>query len=463
MLVRRARRRMVRAPTAAKARLMGSQRRERAGRFSDIPSPFRNRAPSTSRSVACSRVTVRALELVAQGPGSLVDGVDEVSVTAEAIGLSDSPIVRSDLDRLLEVLEGEGHGVTEAVIGLGEPLGQPSRGQVTLDAGGGVPVPALEPGVVLLVHDVTVHAGARVGRQIREALGVSEGEGAHAGEHPDEAGKDQRQSRAAHHSPPVNAAEHSASNASEPHMHLLTVLAKPHEDSGQRLETPARSCNRWPPRVGTARRLGAAWNYGQVSPVPRAAPGRRATVHSKTRKMFGEISGFLLDFTRLVGEDCADHGVPLKFAHRIAVPADQKNGHFWLFGSPGVGYTPRSMRASRFGVRALFIFAVVASAAGCKEAPKAAVRPPEPVKVAPVVQRDVPIYGEWVGTTLGYVTAQIRAHVQGYLISQNYKEGTVVKQGDLLFQIDPRQFQNAVNQSKAALRTAESHLEQAKA
>ena len=179
--------------------------------------------------------------------------------------------------------------------------------------------------------------------------------------------------------------------------------------------------------------------------------------------MFGEISGFLLDFTRLVGEDCADHGVPLKFAHRIAVPADQKNGHFWLFGSPGVGYTPRSMRASRFGVRALFIFAVVASAAGCKEAPKAAVRPPEPVKVAPVTQRDVPIYGEWVGTTLGYVTAQIRAHVSGYLISQNYKEGTVVKQGDLLFQIDPRQFQNAVNQSKAALRTAESHLEQAKA
>src|SRR5215831_19797760 len=142
------------------------------------------------------------------------------------------------------------------------------------------------------------------------------------------------------------------------------------------------------------------------------------------------------------GEDCADHGVPLKFAHRIAVPADQKNGHFWLFGSPGVGYTPRSMRASRFGVRALFIFAVVASAAGCKEAPKAAVRPPEPVKVAPVTQRDVPIYGEWVGTTLGYVTAQIRAHVSGYLISQNYKEGTVVKQGDLLFQIDPRQFQN---------------------
>src|SRR5499427_9319606 len=240
MLVRRARRRMVRAPTAAKARPMGSQRRERAGRFTDILSPSRNRASSTSRSVACSRVTVRALELVAQGPGGLVDGVDEVSVTAEAIGLSDSPVVRSDLYRLLEVLEGEGHGVTEAVIGLGQPLGQPSRGQVTLDAGGGVPVPALEPGVVLLVHDVTVHARAWVGRQIREALGVSEGEHAHAGEHPDKAGEDQRQSRAGHHSPPANAVEPgtSASCTSESHMYLLTVLAEPHEDSGQRRETP---------------------------------------------------------------------------------------------------------------------------------------------------------------------------------------------------------------------------------
>jgi membrane fusion protein (multidrug efflux system) len=121
------------------------------------------------------------------------------------------------------------------------------------------------------------------------------------------------------------------------------------------------------------------------------------------------------------------------------------------------------MRASRLGVRALFIVAVAVSAAGCKEAPKAAVRPPEPVKVAPVTQRDVPIYGEWVGTTVGYVTAQIRAHVQGYLVSQNYKEGTVVKKGDLLFEIDPRQFQNAANQSKAALQTAQSHLDQAKA
>jgi membrane fusion protein (multidrug efflux system) len=126
-------------------------------------------------------------------------------------------------------------------------------------------------------------------------------------------------------------------------------------------------------------------------------------------------------------------------------------------------YTPASMRASSMGVRVMLIATVVLSATGCKEAPKPAARPPEPVKVAPVVQRDVPIYGEWVGTTVGYVTAQIRARVSGYLISQNYKEGTVVKAGALLFQIDPRQYQNSVNQARAQLRTAESQLEQAKA
>lgn len=114
-------------------------------------------------------------------------------------------------------------------------------------------------------------------------------------------------------------------------------------------------------------------------------------------------------------------------------------------------------------VGCLLVVAFASFSAGCKEAPKVTARPPEPVKVTPVVQKDVPIYAEWVGTTVGYVTAQIRAKVGGYLISQNYKEGTVVKAGALLFQIDPRQYQNSVNQSKAQLGTAESQLDQAKA
>ena len=109
------------------------------------------------------------------------------------------------------------------------------------------------------------------------------------------------------------------------------------------------------------------------------------------------------------------------------------------------------------------MLAAAVLASGCRETPKAATRPPEPVKVTRVIQKDVPIYGQWVGTTVGYVTAQIRARVSGYLISQNYKEGTAVKTGDLLFQIDPRTYQNAVNQARAQVRTAESQLDQAKA
>ena len=63
----------------------------------------------------------------------------------------------------------------------------------------------------------------------------------------------------------------------------------------------------------------------------------------------------------------------------------------------------------------------------------------------------MPIYREWVGTLEGYVTAQILAQVSGYLMSQNYAEGSMVKQGDLLFQIDPRPFQAVLDQAKGRL------------
>jgi membrane fusion protein (multidrug efflux system) len=135
-------------------------------------------------------------------------------------------------------------------------------------------------------------------------------------------------------------------------------------------------------------------------------------------------------------------------------------------GGHGISILPISRRRTKsmFHVAGcLLVVAFASLSAGCKEAPKATARPPEQVKVTSVVQKDVPIYAEWVGTTVGYVTAQIRARVSGYLISQNYKEGTVVKAGALLFQIDPRQYQNAVNQAKAQLGTAESQLAQAKA
>jgi membrane fusion protein (multidrug efflux system) len=105
-----------------------------------------------------------------------------------------------------------------------------------------------------------------------------------------------------------------------------------------------------------------------------------------------------------------------------------------------------------------------AIATGCGDASRAVAPPPPPVvKVETVVQRDVPISAEWVGSLVGYINAQIRARVAGHLMSQNYTEGSVVKAGDLLFQVDPRTYQAAVDQAEANLLQAESQLSQAKA
>lgn len=84
--------------------------------------------------------------------------------------------------------------------------------------------------------------------------------------------------------------------------------------------------------------------------------------------------------------------------------------------------------------------------------------PPPTVEVASVIQQDTPIYSEWVAILDGYVNAQIQPHVSGYIIKQNYKEGSVVKKGDVLFEIDPRPFQAALDQAKAQLTQAEAQL-----
>lgn len=96
--------------------------------------------------------------------------------------------------------------------------------------------------------------------------------------------------------------------------------------------------------------------------------------------------------------------------------------------------------------------------AGCgKKAAFAPQRPPE-VQVATVVQQDVKIYGEWVANLDGYVNAQIQPQVTGYLIKQDYREGSFVNKGDVLFEIDPRPFQAVLDQAKAQLAQAEAQL-----
>jgi membrane fusion protein (multidrug efflux system) len=78
--------------------------------------------------------------------------------------------------------------------------------------------------------------------------------------------------------------------------------------------------------------------------------------------------------------------------------------------------------------------------------------------VARVAKKDVSIYGEWVATLDGYVNAQIQPQVTGYLIKQNYREGSLVHKDDVLFEIDPRPFQALLDQAKAQLAQAEAQL-----
>jgi membrane fusion protein (multidrug efflux system) len=103
--------------------------------------------------------------------------------------------------------------------------------------------------------------------------------------------------------------------------------------------------------------------------------------------------------------------------------------------------------------------ALLLGVAGCNKAdpPPLSAAPPE-VQVMTVALQDVPIYQEWIGMLDGSVNAQIRAQVSGYLMSQVYKEGSFVKKGDVLFQIDPRPFEAALDQAKGQLGMAEAQL-----
>jgi membrane fusion protein (multidrug efflux system) len=85
------------------------------------------------------------------------------------------------------------------------------------------------------------------------------------------------------------------------------------------------------------------------------------------------------------------------------------------------------------------------------------------VEVAKPIRADVPLFSEWIGTTVGYIDAQIHSKVTGYLLAQNYKEGSLVSAGDLLFEVDPRPFQAVVDQAKAQLQVASAELVQARA
>lgn len=115
-------------------------------------------------------------------------------------------------------------------------------------------------------------------------------------------------------------------------------------------------------------------------------------------------------------------------------------------------YLPRSG-----GRGAILISLAALSWIGCAKKETAIAAAPE-VEVAPVTQEDVPLYTECIATLDGYVNAQIQPQVSGYLMKQNYIEGTVVRKGEVLFEIDPRPFEAALQQSKGQLAQAEAQL-----
>jgi membrane fusion protein (multidrug efflux system) len=115
------------------------------------------------------------------------------------------------------------------------------------------------------------------------------------------------------------------------------------------------------------------------------------------------------------------------------------------------------------GVLGLIALALIVGA-GCTSKTAQGAQPgTSDVEVVQVQKEDVPIYAEWIGTLDGLVNADVRAQVTGYLLKQGYQEGAFVEQGQLLFQIDPRPFQAALDQAQGQLAQAQASLANAQA
>jgi len=125
-------------------------------------------------------------------------------------------------------------------------------------------------------------------------------------------------------------------------------------------------------------------------------------------------------------------------------------------GCPPAIHGTRSRPTSR--VVLILLVATLSLAAGCGRTNAAPAVPSPEVELAKVVQKDVPIVSEWVATLDGYVNAQIQAQVMGYIVAQNYKEGSFVRKGQIIFQIDPRPFQALLDQAHAQLAQAQAQL-----
>ena len=127
-----------------------------------------------------------------------------------------------------------------------------------------------------------------------------------------------------------------------------------------------------------------------------------------------------------------------------------------------VSYSADKTSAGCASATALLLLAGLALVAGCSKSAKGGgppQYPPPDVTTTLVDQRDVPIYGEWVANLDGYTNAQIEPQVTGYVVRQDYKEGSVVQKGQVLYEIDPRPFVAALDQAKGQLAQAQAQLE----
>ena len=118
-------------------------------------------------------------------------------------------------------------------------------------------------------------------------------------------------------------------------------------------------------------------------------------------------------------------------------------------------------RPPRHAARATVLALVVVLPSACRRGEAAVPPPPPTVEVSDVVQEDVPLRTEWIASLDGYVNAKIQPQVTGYLVKQTYREGSYVKKGDVLFEIDPRPFQAALDQARGQRAQAEARLARA--
>lgn len=126
-----------------------------------------------------------------------------------------------------------------------------------------------------------------------------------------------------------------------------------------------------------------------------------------------------------------------------------------------VPYTLPGDCAGALSATVLLLLAGLALVAGCSKPAQGGPPhfPPPDVTTTTVNQKDVPIYGEWVANLDGYTNAQIQPQVTGYLVRQDYKEGSVVRKGQVLFEIDARPFQAVLDQAQGQLAQAKAQLE----